>query len=116
MLSVKEFCKKLTFDKTYTCIISSVGQDGYTVKYNGTDINIKTKNTKMYKQWDIVKFCVPLNNKRKAYIVVDIDTIIPSSSISFSDNTGVFSGNTLNEVLQNIIAELSDLKTSANSE
>lgn len=114
--AMKLYCKRLCFDCTYTGTISSVNKDGYTVKYSGTEINIKTKNTQLFKKWDTVKFCIPCNNKRKAYIVVDIDTIFPSSSIMFSDNTGTFSGTTIDEVLQNVISEISSLKVSETSE
>lgn len=74
-IMVKSEIDKLNFDRTYTGIISSVNNDGYTVKYNGTEINIKSKNTSIYKKYDKVKFCVPCNNKEKAYMVVDIDVI-----------------------------------------
>ena len=69
---VKTFCKKLDFDRTYTGIISSVNKDGYTVKYSGTEINIKTTATDVFKKGDMVKFCVPCGNKMKAYFVVDL--------------------------------------------
>ena len=65
--------KKLDFDRTYTGIISSVNKDGYTVKYSGTEINIKTTSTDVFKKGDMVKFCVPCGNKMKAYFVVDLD-------------------------------------------
>ena len=65
--------KKLDFDRTYTGIISSVNKDGYTVKYSGTEINIKTNATDVFKKGDMVKFCVPCGNKMKAYFVVDLD-------------------------------------------
>lgn len=70
---VKTFCKKLDFDRTYTGIISSANKDGYTVKYSGTEINIKTTATDVFKKGDMVKFCVPCGNKMKAYFVVDLD-------------------------------------------
>lgn len=65
--------RNLPFDKTYIGIISSVNTDGYTVKYNGTEINIKTTVVNALKKNDMVKFCIPCGNKRKAYIVVDLD-------------------------------------------
>ena len=43
---VKHFISKSDFDRTYTGIISAVNKDGYTVKYNGTDTNVKTTATK----------------------------------------------------------------------
>ena len=64
--------KKLDFDRTYTGIISSVNKDGYTVKYSGTEINIKTTATDVFKKGDMVKFCIPCGNKMKAYFVVDL--------------------------------------------
>ena len=70
---VKTMCEKLDFDRTYTGIISSVNTDGYTVKYNGTEINIKTTVINVLKKNDMVKFCIPCGNKRKAFIVVDLD-------------------------------------------
>lgn len=72
-IMVNSVAKKLEFDNTYIGIISSVNKDGYTVKYNGTDINIKTKETGIFKKGDTVKFCIPCGNTRKAYIVVDLD-------------------------------------------
>ena len=69
---VKTFCKKLDFDRTYTGIISSVNKDGYTVKYSGTEINIKPNAPDVFKKSDMVKFCVPCGNKMKAYFVVDL--------------------------------------------
>ena len=69
----KTLIEKAHFDRTYTGIISSVNKDGYTVKYNGTEINIKTTSTDVFKKGDMVKFCVPCGNKRKAYFVVDLD-------------------------------------------
>lgn len=69
---IKTVCNKLDFDRTYTGIISSVNKDGYTVKYNGTEINIKTNATDVFKKGDMVKFCVPCGNKMKAYFVVDL--------------------------------------------
>ena len=67
--------KKLDFDRTYTGIISSVNKDGYTVKYSGTEINIKTTSTDVFKKGDMVKFCIPCGNKRNAFIVVDLDLL-----------------------------------------
>lgn len=71
--AVKTVCSKLEFDKTHIGIVSSINTDGYTVKYNGTEINIKTKETSIFKKGDTVKFCIPCGNTRKAYIVVDLD-------------------------------------------
>ena len=73
--SIKDFCKKLDFDRTYTGIISAVNKDGYTVKYNGTEINIKTSATDVFKVGEQVKFCVPCGNKRTAYFVVDLGLV-----------------------------------------
>ena len=70
---IKTYCKNLKFDKTYTGIISSVNADGYTIKYNGTEINIKTTATDILKKNDTVKFCIPCGNRQKAFIVVDLD-------------------------------------------
>lgn len=67
--------RNLPFDKTYTGIISSVNTDGYTIKYNGTEINIKTTVINVLKKSDMVKFCIPCGNKRKAFIIVDLDLI-----------------------------------------
>ena len=72
--------KKLDFDRTYTGIISSVNKDGYTVKYNGTEINIKTKETSIFKKGDTVKICIPCGNIRKAYIVIDLDLLVKLTS------------------------------------
>ena len=69
---VKTFCKKLDFDRTYIGIVSAVNSDGYTVKYSGTEINIKTTATDVFKKGDMVTFCVPCGNKMKAYFVVDL--------------------------------------------
>ena len=66
-------CLKLEFNKTYSGIISSINDDGYTIKYNGTEINIKSAAIDVLKKNDMVKFCIPCGNKRKAYIVVDLD-------------------------------------------
>lgn len=74
--AVKTVCSKLEFDKTHIGIVSSINTDGYTVKYNGTEINIKTKETGIFKKGDTVKFCIPCGNTRKAYIVVDLDLVI----------------------------------------
>lgn len=74
--AVKKICKNLYYDKTYDGIISSINSDGYTVKYNGTDINIKTSGTDVFKKGDTVKFCIPSGNKRNAYFVVDLDLLI----------------------------------------
>lgn len=71
-IMIDSVVEKLDFDRTYTGIISSVNKDGYTVKYNGTEINIKTNATDVFKKGDMVKFCVPCGNKRKAYFVVDL--------------------------------------------
>ena len=74
--AVKTVCSKLEFDKTYIGIVSSVNKNGYTVQYNGTEINIKTKETSVFKKGDTVKICIPCGNKRKAYIVIDLDMAI----------------------------------------
>lgn len=74
--AVKTICSKLEFDKTYIGIVSSVNKDGYTVKYNGTEINIKTKETGIFKKSDTVKICIPCGNKRKAFIVADLDFFV----------------------------------------
>ena len=71
--AIETICLKLEFNKTYIGIISSVNDDGYTIKYNGTEINIKTTVVNALKKNDMVKFCIPCGNKRKAYIVVDLD-------------------------------------------
>lgn len=69
---VQIITKNLDFDRTYTGIVSAVNSDGYTVKYNGTDIKIKTSATNVLNINDIVKFCVPCGNKRKAYLIPEI--------------------------------------------
>lgn len=74
--SVKNICSKLHFDCTYIGIISSINKDGYTVKYNGKEINIKTNATNILKINDTVKFCVPCGNKRKAFIIADLDLVM----------------------------------------
>ena len=71
--AVKTVCSKLEFDKTHIGVISEITTNGYIVKYNGTDIKIKTKETSVFKKGDTVKICIPCGNKRKAYIVVDLD-------------------------------------------
>lgn len=73
--AVKATCKNLPFDKTYEGIISVVNSDGYTVEYNGTSINVKTIATDLYKVGDMVKVCIPCGNNRRAYIVVDVDSM-----------------------------------------
>ena len=73
--TVKHLCRRLHYDKTYLGVFSSVNTNGYTVKYNGTDINIKTTATNLFKVNDHVKFCIPCGNKRKAFIVADLDLI-----------------------------------------
>ena len=73
--AVKTVCSKLEFDKTHIGIVSSINTDGYTVKYNGTEINIKTKETSIFKRGDTVKICIPCGNKRKAFIVADLDLV-----------------------------------------
>lgn len=80
--AVKTICSKLEFDKTHIGIVSSVNKDGYTVKYNGTEINIKTKETGIFKKGDTVKFCIPCGNTRKAYIVVDLDLVMKLSDLN----------------------------------
>lgn len=70
---VKHFISKAEFDKTYTGIVAAVNDNRYTVKYNGTEIIIRTTATDLYKKGDAVKFCIPCNNLRKAYLVVDAD-------------------------------------------
>ena len=70
---VKYYIKNSAFDKTYTGIISEVNLDRCTIKYNGKDISIKTTVADMYKKGDKVKFCVPMNNIRKAYLVCDVE-------------------------------------------
>lgn len=73
---INNIVKKLDFDRTYIGIVSTVNSDGYTIKYNGTDIKIKTSATNIFKSNDTVKFCVPCGNKRKAFIVADLDLIL----------------------------------------
>ena len=73
--AVKTVCSKLEFDKTYTGIVSAINNDGYIVNYNGVDITIKTKETNIFKKGDTIKFCIPCGNKRKAYIVADLELI-----------------------------------------
>lgn len=73
--AVKTICANLEFDKTHSGVISSVNSDGYTVKYNGSEINIKTTATKVFKKNDMVKICIPCGNKRNAFIVCDLDLI-----------------------------------------
>lgn len=74
--TVKTVCSKLEFDKTYFGIISDIKSDGYVIKYNGTDINIKTNAIHVFKKGDTVKFCIPCGNKRKAFIVADLDLLV----------------------------------------
>lgn len=75
-MCVKNISEKLNFDRTYIGIVSAVNSDGYTIKYNGTDIKIKTSANNVLKVNDVVKFCVPCGNKRKAFIVADLDLIL----------------------------------------
>lgn len=72
---IKRITKNLDFDRTYIGIVSAVNSDGYTVKYNGTDIKIKTSAINILKVNDMVKICIPCGNKRKAFIVADLDMI-----------------------------------------
>lgn len=85
--AVKTICSTLEFDKSYTGIISSVNSDGYTVKYNGTEINIKTAATNIFKKNDTIKFCVPCGNKQKAYIVTNLDLINKINTSGGINNT-----------------------------
>lgn len=71
-IMIDSVVEKLDFDRTHTGIVSSVNTDGYTVKYNGTEINIKTNATDVFKKGDMVNFCIPCGNKRNAYFVVDL--------------------------------------------
>lgn len=73
--AVDNKCNKLPFDKTYTGVISAVNYDGYTVQYSGKSIHIKTSNTTMFKNNDIVKICIPCDNPNNTYIVLDIDSL-----------------------------------------
>lgn len=73
---IKNITKNLDFDRTYIGIVSAVNSDGYTIKYNGTDIKIKTSANNVLKVNDVVKFCVPCGNKRKAFIVADLDLFL----------------------------------------
>lgn len=59
---------KLNFDRTYIGIVSEVLPDGYTIKYNGTEITIK-ETVQKYKKGDTIKFCMPCNNKKNAFIL-----------------------------------------------
>lgn len=87
---VNSVVKKLDFDRTYEGVVSAVNDDGYTVKYNGTEINIKTTATNMYKKNDIVQFCIPCGCKRRAHIITSseslTDKIYPVGSIYMSVN------------------------------
>lgn len=74
--AIKNICSKLDFDRTYVGVISDISSNGYTVKYNGTEINIKTENTNVLKKNDLVKVCIPCGNQRKAFIVSDLDLTI----------------------------------------
>ena len=89
-IMVNSVVKKLDFDRTYEGIISAVNDNGYTVKYNGTEINIKTTDTNMYKKNDIVQFCIPCGCKRRAHIITSseslTDKIYPVGSIYMSVN------------------------------
>lgn len=67
--------EKMNLDLTYSGIVSAVNSDGYTVEYNGTNINVKTTAIDLYKVGDMVKVCIPSGNKRRAYIVVDVEDI-----------------------------------------
>lgn len=74
--AIQNICTTLKFDRTYTGNISSVNKDGYTIKYNGTEINVKTKYTNVFKKNDLVKICIPCSNKQKAFIQVDLDLMM----------------------------------------
>lgn len=65
--------EKMNLDLTYSGIISAVNSDGYIVEYNGTSVSVKTTATDLYKVGDMVKVCIPCGNKRRAYIVVDVE-------------------------------------------
>ena len=67
---------KAKFDRTYEGIISAVNNDGYTVEYAGTRIRIKTSAVNIYNIGEKVRICIPMGNKRKAYIVVDWDKLV----------------------------------------
>lgn len=65
---IDEKIKSLNFDKTHIGFVSKVLKDGYLVKYNGTEILIK-ESAKKYNKGDFVKFCIPCNNKRNAFLI-----------------------------------------------
>ena len=71
----KKLIEKATFDRTYEGVISSVNDEGYTVEYAGASINIKTTAINIYKVGEKVRICMPMGNKRKAFIMLDMNKI-----------------------------------------
>lgn len=85
---VKELIEKAKFDRTYTGVVSSVESDGYIVQYAGTSTKVKTKSINTYKVGDLVKVCIPMADKKNAYIVQDLGSDVSTlkSNVNFLIN------------------------------
>lgn len=115
---IKDFCKKLDFDRTYIGIVSSVKSGECVVKYNGTDIHVKTSETDICKIGDKVKLCIPCGNARKAFIINNSSSsgysgdAVESSVVSYIDDTGTIKSTDVKGALDEIISMIIELKNS----
>ena len=111
------FNKRKTTE-VYIGNISSVNSDGYTVKYNGKEIRIKTKATNVFKRNDIVKFCIPCGNKRNAFLLSELfnpvnydgETLTASSVVYDNSSSGLDSTN-VNGAIDEILKKLDEVKS-----
>lgn len=69
---VKVLIENATFDRTYIGVVSVVESDGYVVQYAGKSLKVKATNISMYKVGDIVRICIPMADKKKAFIIMTV--------------------------------------------
>ena len=115
--------KKRKTTEVYIGNISSVNSDGYTVKYNGKEIKIKTTATGVYKRNDIVKFCIPCGNQRNAFLLSELSNPVNyngeplnASIVGYDNSSSGLKSTTVNGAIDELLTELNRVKASISSE
>lgn len=111
--------KKRKTTEVYIGNISSVNSDGYTVKYNGKEIKIKTTATGVYKRNDIVKFCIPCGNQRNAFLLSELSNPINydgdslnASLVEYDNSASGLKSKNVNGAIDELLTELNKVKAS----
>lgn len=108
--AIQKICSRLDFDRTHIGIISKINAGICTVKYNGTEINIKTDRADAFKRNDIVKICIPCGNRRYAFIV---NEPLSARSTEYDNSKSGLQAKNINDAIDELYRMINEVKTAS---